>query len=1096
MQAILEKAKELEKAYNWLLAADCYQQALHVDSATVLSTPKILERLGLCYQLASRQTQNLEEFKKLTKQAVKTYKNAAELLEKQNQPENQGKSLELYALAEYACSWLASTPSEKKDMLNKSCELTRRSLNAYKSKNNEVDYGRTSNHLLTCLFDRLYVASDFEEVRNVGQEAMDYADEAITVLSKCKDKEGLLRAYSIASLVGWYMATFGEVEEKAKKELAEKTIYYSERALELAKEVDNSYYGALSDWAATLSALLFTEKAELALKYAQKTLEHGTYVKDNYLKGVAFYLLAFVTDWMMVREADPDRKKEGSRKIISYSEDAIRCLETVDQHLFIAETCMFYAECYFTLGQDVETSPEERQAALEKGVSIGRKGLEHAILSGSLDATGSTLHALSKALHFYSNVETRKTEKTRLLQEALDCRKEVDRIIQKTFPSNDWLIGVNKNYQVLIEADLAKVEIDYNKKKLLLESAVSNMEDGISHCKRWISSRPVPTESARAGTLGAFEDELGTILNDLYLLAKEKTTLDKAVKTHEDAAAQFKKTDMPTRVAESYWKIARDQNRLGEYQKAAANFENASAQYLLSAKSIPHFAEFYKEHALYMKAWCEIEKANLAHEHEDYAGAMKHYDATATFLQQTKSWCYLSSDFFAWSLLEQAEDLSRKEKSIESMETFEKAAESFKKAKAASGEEIDKMQNLDEKEMAIGLNKASVRRKEYCLARKDVEEARTLDRKGDHSQSADKYDSAADAFGEMLKTTEAEADRKEIEPFYYMCRAWYKMKMADKSASPELYREASNLFSQAKEHSTKDRTTLLVSGNTAFCKALEHGTGFEATREREHFLKTKQYLESAADYYLRAGFDNASKWTNATEMLFDAYNYMIMAEVEDDPQKKTKTYLLAEKCLERSVTLYEEAGYISKKEEVLKTLRKVAEKREFALSLGKLFTAPDDALSPRAISAPHLTVEEPVGLDKFKHAFLQANLIVDKKEMLIGESLSLEVQLANSGKDSAFLTRAEDMFPVGFDIIEKPEKCVVDDSFLNLKGRKLAPLETGEIKLKLRPRKKGEFTFAPTIQFMDEAGEQKSFKLEQVTINVKEMGIRSWLRGQ
>jgi predicted GNAT family acetyltransferase len=31
---------------------------------------------------------------------------------------------------------------------------------------------------------------------------------------------------------------------------------------------------------------------------------------------------------------------------------------------------------------------------------------------------------------------------------------------------------------------------------------------------------------------------------------------------------------------------------------------------------------------------------------------------------------------------------------------------------------------------------------------------------------------------------------------------------------------------------------------------------------------------------------------------------------------------------------------------------------------------------------------------------------------------------------------------------------------------------------------------------MDEAGEQKSFKLEKVTINVKEMGIRSWLRGQ
>jgi hypothetical protein len=1092
-QATLEKAKEQEKAYNWIAAANYYLQALHVDSATASSAPKIFERIGFCYLLASRQTENLLQFEKLTRQAAKAYRRAAELFEKQNEPESQGKSLQQYALAEYACSWLASSPLEKKEMLNKSCELAKRSLDAYKSANDDIDYGRTCNDLLACLFESLYVVSDFEETRNVGQEAMDYADKAITILSKFKDKDELLRAYSIASLVGWHMANFAELEEKAQKELADRTLNYSAKALELAKEVDNPYYTAVSDWAATLCTLLFTEKAELALKYAQKTLEQGTTVRDNYLKGVAFYLLAFVTDWMMVREADPDLKKEGNRKTISYAENAIRCLESVAQHFFIAETYMFYAECYFTLGHDVETSPAERRVALEKGVRIGRTGLEHAIRSGSPDATGSTLHALSKALHFYSNVETRKAEKTRLLQEALDCRKEFDKIVKKAFPSNDWLNGVNKNYQGLIEVDLAKVETDRNKKKLLFESAVSDMEDGISHCKRWISTRPVPTQIA---TLGSYEDEFGTILNDLYLLTKDKTTLDKAIETHEDATTQFKKADMPTRVAESYWKMARDQNRLGEHQKAATSFENASAQYLHSARNTPNFAEFYKEHALYMKAWSEIEKANLAHQHEDYAGAMKHYDATATFLKQTKSWCYLSSDFSAWSLLEQAEDLSRKENSIESMEVFEKAAESFKKAKDASGEEIDKMQNLDEKEMAIELGKASVRRKDYCLARKDVEEARILDRKGDHSQSADKYNSAANAFEKMLKTTETEADRKEIEPFYYMCRAWHKMKIAEKSASPELYREASELFSQAKEHSTKDRTTLLASGNNAFCKALEHGTEFEATREREHFSKTKQYLESAADYYLRAGFDNASEWTNATEMLFDAYNYMISAEIEDDPQKKTKIYLLAEKCLERSATLYGEAGYVSKKEEVLKTLRKVVEKREFAISLGELFTAPNDALSPRAISAPRLTVEEPVGLLKFEHAFLQANLIVDKKEMLVGESLSVEVQLANSGKDSAFLTRAEEIFPEGFDVIEKPEKCAVDDRFLNLKGRKLAPLETDEIKVKLRPRKKGDFIFAPTIRFIDEAGEEKSSKLEQVIISVKEMGIRSWLKGQ
>jgi hypothetical protein len=48
----------------------------------------------------------------------------------------------------------------------------------------------------------------------------------------------------------------------------------------------------------------------------------------------------------------------------------------------------------------------------------------------------------------------------------------------------------------------------------------------------------------------------------------------------------------------------------------------------------------------------------------------------------------------------------------------------------------------------------------------------------------------------------------------------------------------------------------------------------------------------------------------------------------------------------------------------------------------------------------------------------------------------------------------------------------------------------------LKPKKKGKFVFTPKIQFMDEAGEYKSCELEQVTVTVKELGIRGWLKGQ
>jgi len=1090
-EAMLKKAEEHEKNYNWLEAANFHEQALRIGSKNVSLVAETWEKIGFCHSRASRQTESPEEFKRLTQQSVEAYKNAAELFEKEEDLKNTARSAQCKAVAQYVRSWLASDPIEKRELLDECLKLGKESLQAYEKAGDELNYGKMCNDLLLCLLDRLYVASDWRQMRDIAQEGIDCANKAVSVLSKLGNKSELLRAYSTASLQSWYAANISEQEEK-RKELTQRSLSYSEKALELSKEVGDPYYAAISNWAGAFCTLLFTEKVDASLQYAQEMFDKGMIVRDNYLRGVASYVLAFVTNWMTLREADPDKKKEGLQKIIKYSEEAVGYLGLVCQDFFIAETYLFYAESYSSLANEFETSPEERRAMLKKAVEIGRKGLEHANRSGSPDATGSTLHALSKALHFYSNFESDKDQKTSLLKEALFHRQELNKIGERAFPSNDWIRGVGKSYEGQIKAELVRIEIDQDKKRVLLESAVSDMEEGVSCCRKWVSSRPVPTIIA---TVARFEDSFGEILNDLYLLTQEEKTLSRAIEVYEQAAKKFKKVNLPSRVAESYWKMARSQDRVFKHHKAAENFDNAFAEYKIAAQRIPNFAEFYLDYATYMKAWSEIERAKLAHEREEYADAMQHYERVANLLKPSKLWGYMSSNFFAWALLETAEDLSRRESSTESLEAFNKAAELFEEAKRAFEEQIGRIQNLDEREKAIELSKASILRKDYCFARVKVEQARVYDREGNHRESAEEYDIAANAFEKMLGTMKAEIDRREIKTIAHMCRAWYKMKMADRKASPELYNEASELFLETKEHSTKDRTTLLALGNSAFCKALEHGTRFEATRGKDDFSKAKRFLESAANYYLKAGFDNASLWTGATEILFDAYNYMIAAEIETDPEKKMKTYLLAEKCLQRSASLYETARYVGKRDEVLKTLRKVEEKREFALSLEDLLTAPSDASSTRIISAPGLTIEEPVGLLKFERALVQANLIARQREVVVGEDLGLEIQVANLGKNAAFLIKVEEAIPEEFDLIEKPGKCVVEDGVLNLRGRKLAPLETTEMKLMLKPRKKGKFNFIPKIQYMDEAGEYKSCELEQVTVTVKELGIRGWLRG-
>jgi hypothetical protein len=89
----------------------------------------------------------------------------------------------------------------------------------------------------------------------------------------------------------------------------------------------------------------------------------------------------------------------------------------------------------------------------------------------------------------------------------------------------------------------------------------------------------------------------------------------------------------------------------------------------------------------------------------------------------------------------------------------------------------------------------------------------------------------------------------------------------------------------------------------------------------------------------------------------------------------------------------------------------------------------------------------------------------------------------------------EEIIAEGIHLIEKPAKCIVEDGCLSLKGRKLAALETEEIKLTFRPKRKEKFVFKPKIQYMNEAGEHKTCELEQVTVTLKQLGIHGWLKG-
>jgi len=69
-------------------------------------------------------------------------------------------------------------------------------------------------------------------------------------------------------------------------------------------------------------------------------------------------------------------------------------------------------------------------------------------------------------------------------------------------------------------------------------------------------------------------------------------------------------------VAESYWKVAKNLDSLGDYDGAARKFEMPLLLQIAGQK-ISQFSDFYLGYASYMKAWSEVEIGKAAQEEEN-----------------------------------------------------------------------------------------------------------------------------------------------------------------------------------------------------------------------------------------------------------------------------------------------------------------------------------------------------------------------------------------------------------------------------------------------------------------------------------------------
>jgi len=1082
LESLLDKAKKLEKKYEWLQAAKYYRKAADlVAEKEVMTAADLHEKMGFCYYRAALQAQQPEQNRKRMNLAIKAYEASvrfiAPIKERQIQPKINHKKGWIFFLK----SWLEKDLAKKKILLDEWVKFWNKNLDIYTEENDLHSIGKVCNTIIeSSAVDRFFISIDKSELEEITNECIRLGEKAINIFSKENKINELARAYCWAS---WYygFCVSHNIMDKKREEFGQKSLEYSKKAVELSQKTGDAWLIGWSNNSASHSYISYERDLKTSIEYIDNFIKQGKIAKDNYMLTVGLGQKGNRIFYRSNTIEDPDKQKEGFQKALELNEEGKLASDLSNFYVSRLASRNFVIRDLEKLVA-FETNQELKRALLEKIIKIAKENL--ALVPSWYLYVESTYRSLSLNLYKLSEILTDIDEKEQYLIESLDYREKTLQIIERFMPSYNQLKSYDNLFKAQIQLALAKIEGDKEKKRVFLKAAVFSTETCIN-----LIEESFEDESQEWITVlqGQHRFQIGNMLYNLYCLTGKETLLSKANEAFDIAIKKYQKTKLFSNLAESYWQKAQIKDQLGEQLKSSKNYQLASNAYTKASEKLPKLKEFYINYSTYMKAWSEIELAKYNHFRENYLEAKTYYEKAAGSHQKLDDWNYLSPNYFAWAKLEQAEESSRKEKPKEAIENFQKAIEYFKKTETNIKTKINENPTAEEKDLMTGILKASDLRQRYCQARILMEEAKLLDREGKFFDSSKKYNEASQKISEIVDKVDNDIERNELKYISILCQAWEKMTLAEEMTSSESYLEAAELFENAKEHCFTKKASLWVLGNSSFCRGLAAGIEYQSSVDLTEHSKAKSLLKSAANSYLQAGFKQASEYAKATQRLFDAYAYMNQAENELDQEKRAKQYQMAENLLQIAAGSFMKAKQPEKTAQVQDILANVREEKALAISLGQVMQAPSIASTTLSFKAPTPTSEVSIGLESFDHANVQANLISTLKEVKVGESFCLSVEFVNAGREPALLMRVDDFVPSDFIVVKKPEIYRLEDTTLNMKGKQLAPLKFVEVKLTLHPSKKGKYQLNPRVYYLDELGQNKTLQLKTLEIQVEEV---------
>jgi len=1086
--SLLGKAQEHERDFKWIEAADSYKKALELlPENEHRRRGDVAEMQSYALYKAAFQVADNAQFRDRIGAAAELSKRAR--TEYGEDGSSAASALRCAAMIPFLNYWVATDAAAKKRLVNESWNLAREALSAFEQEGDDLGYAHTFNRLSMAAGFACMYESDADVLKKRLVDGLTCAEKSISILSRTPDNIALARAYMHACR---YQQEFGSSFAEKVVKLDPEGYSHLKKTLSLSEETSFAEIPSVTSFV----PLPIPSGPELS-SLLEKAVEFGKRINDRLVTGHALREQASEANWAIIMAQDSDERESLASRVFEIAKECRRELAIVQY-----ETSMIFGEVWVTLPEPgvcgilayFESDIGKKRELAEKAVEASVEFIRLAENLGVRDIIWSAHHQYGYNLTSLAKTEQDQLRKRTLLEKALQERGIVERFSDSYCPNDYWFRGTNLSLRAEAEVELADLEKNDEERVKRLRDATQHKKESLGLHFKSMSLEAIVDPSYH-GIIGHWQIQYSSWLEKLHSLDHDKNTLRAAAVAWSRTANAFENAGIPARAAEASWKAAQVLDDLQEHGKSAENFVLASNAYKTAAEKLPQLRDFYQDHAAYMQAWAEIERAKTHHARDEPGLAKGYYENAAVLHDSTKRWKALARLYSAWAQVENAEDLSRNDRCQEAAEAYRHAECLFKESKEALRGMMGTAQESDEGHMTTRIMKAAAHRETFCRARVILEEARILDRQGDSAGSSDKFGLAAEMFTKVQDGLEEGDDRREIELIATLSKAWRAMARAEAETSPELYGEASLMFDKAKELASSEKSRLMSMGHSRFCKALESGTRFSDTGDASLHASASRDLDSASKYYLKADLFAAAEYSKASKLLFDGYAYMDKAGKEEDQDRKAKLYAMAEKVLSASASSYEKAGQPGKNSQVLKLLARVRDERELAISLAEVLRAPDIVSTTMAFSTPTPARERAVGVERFEHADVQVTLIARPKELHVGEDFNLEIEVVNAGRGPAQLTKVDKFIPEGFDVVSEPDKYRIEDSYLNMKGRRLDALKTEDVRLVLKPKVQGRFTVRPRVMYLDEAGTYKSSEPEPVDVTVKELGISGWLKG-